>query len=152
MSPRIWTLTALFFAAPLAQAAPPPLALPLLVSENTSIQRYATIQGNACLVLETGRMLGEQDTQGLQKLIADLDVQAGPGVLPEAAPSGSLLYSYSLVPELKGTRLIYRGLLSSSAGNAVKVSSRGPASLAEVVERDMGFSGSISLVFTHQCD
>lgn len=152
MSPRICLLLAtLLFASPLAQASVGPLSLSLDVAQRTSLQRYATTGGNACLVLDAGRALGDQDTAGLKKLIADLDVHAGPGLTPENEPAGSLLYTYSLVPELKGSRLIYRGLLSSSRGNAVQVTSRGPASLADTVARDLGFSGA-SFVITHSCD
>ncbi|MGZ3704632.1 MAG: hypothetical protein ACXWP1_01305 [Bdellovibrionota bacterium] len=154
MSPRNWILIAIIALAPHVSlaAVAPPLALTLNIPQPSSLQRYSSAGGKACLVLETGKALGDQDAAGLQKLIADLDVHAGPGVMPEAAPAGSLLYTYSLIPELKGTRLIYRGLLSSSSGNTVRVSARGPASLSDVVERDLGFTGPVDLVFSRQCD
>ncbi|MGL1539746.1 hypothetical protein ACSTHW_23295, partial [Vibrio parahaemolyticus] len=69
-----------------------------------------------------------------------------PGLQPEYEPAGSLLYTYNLIPELRGTRLVYRGLLSSTRGNSVKVSARGPASLADIVERDLGFGGDVKFI------
>jgi hypothetical protein len=152
MSPRIWTLIALLtLISPIAHAASGELSLPLQVAAKSSLQRYTTPGTNACLILNAGRELGEQDIAGLQKLIGDLDITAGPGLSPESQPAGALLYTYKLVPELKGTKLVIRGLLSSNLGNAVKVESRGPASLGETVERDLGFSDA-RLVFSHLCD
>lgn len=153
MSPKTWIFAALLsFAAPAAEAAVTPLSVALHVNQDSSRQRYADLSGHACLVLDVGRPLGDQDEPGLRKLVADLDVHAGPGLQPDLEPAGSLLYTYSLTPELKGTRLIYRGLLSSSRGNSVQVSARGPASLGDTVERDLGFTADIRLVFSHQCD
>ncbi|MGZ3694529.1 MAG: hypothetical protein ACXWQO_10140, partial [Bdellovibrionota bacterium] len=62
MSPRIWTLTALIaLISPLAHAE---LALPLQIAENSNQQRYATSEGNACLILDAGRALGDRDADG----------------------------------------------------------------------------------------
>jgi hypothetical protein len=149
---KTWILAALLASPSLAQAALDPLSVALHVPESAARQRYADLTGNGCLVLDAGRPLGDQDAAGLQKLVADLDVHAGPGLQPEYEPAGSLLYTYNLIPELRGTRLVYRGLLSSTRGNSVKVSARGPASLADIVERDLGFGGDVKFIFTRQCD
>jgi hypothetical protein len=153
MSPRnLILITLLTLTASKAHAAIAPLALPLNVAQNSNTQRYADYKGAACLILDAGRAMGERDAPALKKLISDLDVFAGPGVVPDTEPAGSLLYTYNLVPEIRGNTLIYRGLLSSTRGNAVRVKARGPASLVETVERDLGFGGRVDLVFTHQCD
>jgi hypothetical protein len=152
---RTWIVAALTLLAsvgPFANASVGPLAMPLNVPQGAVLQRYTSSQTGACLVLDAGRTLGDQDAAGLQKLIADLDVHAGPGVMPETAAAGIMPYVYNLVPELKGSRLVYRGLLSSSRGDAVRVQARGPASLAEVVSRDLGFTGNVSFVFSTSCE
>lgn len=146
------TLAALMvtFCAPLTTLANP--SVPLNLAENSTLQTYSTAKTNACLVLDAGRPLGERDASALKALVMNLDVQAGPGLQPELQPAGALLYTYNLVPELKGTRLIYRGLLSANRGNAVKVAARGPASLGETVERSLGFTQGVQFIITHQCD
>jgi hypothetical protein len=158
-SPKIWIFTTLLtFATPMAaEASIPalngPLNIPLNVQQESTQQRYSDHSGGACLVLDAGRPLGDQDAAGLHQLIQDLNVVAGPGLQAGTEPAGSVLYTYNLIPVLQGTRLIYRGLLSSKTrGNSVEVSSRGPASLNEVVERDLGFTGAVSLVFSRDCN
>jgi hypothetical protein len=149
MTPILVAIASLFTASPAHAAVAP---LDLSVPKESVYERYATSQGNSCLVLDAGRPLGEQDTVGLKKLINDIDVNAGPGVQPEAEPAGSLLYVYSLVPELKNNTVVFRGLLSNGRGASVRVTSRSPASLGDVVSRDLGFSGNVSLVFSHDCE
>jgi hypothetical protein len=141
----------LLFIVPASFAiASDPLSIPLDVPQKASVQRYTDSSGSACLVLDAGRPLDDQDIPGLQKLVADLQVQAGPGVQPELAGRG-MPFVYQLVPQLKGSQLTYRGLLSSKRGSSVSVSARDSALLNDVVERDLGFGGAINLVFNSNC-
>ncbi len=144
------TMTAIF-AMNQANAGFDPV-FSLSAIQNSEIFTYTSIGGKDCLILDAEEGFNKSDLPGLKKLINDIDVTAGPGILPESAPEGSLPYSYALIPNLQGTKLVYKGLLPTTHTNGVQVKTRNGKSIYATIYQDLPRKIGVRLIFLQSCE
>ncbi len=154
MKTQNWTLllilAALTFPGQAHAGADPELSLS--VEQDSGILAYTSAGGSDCLVLAADGGFGDADLPGLKRIISDIEVVAGPGVIPEAAPEGSLPYTYALLPELRGNKLIYKGLLATGHANGAQAKARAGQALSVVINQDLPGKKRVSLIYTQSCE
>lgn len=133
----------------LASAIQP--GMPLLVEQESIAIAYSVPTENACLILDTDGGFDDSDLSSIKTLISDIEVSAGPGVFSEAQAEGNLIYTYGLVPELRGTKLIYRGLMPSDRLTGVKISSKSGKALIDVISHNFAHKSRVDFVYSERC-
>ncbi|HEY8278469.1 MAG TPA: hypothetical protein VIH99_02520 [Bdellovibrionota bacterium] len=124
--------------------------MPLLVGQDSVAVAYSVPSESACIILETDGGFDDSDLKGIQSLMSDIDVKAGPGVF-ETQADGQLPYTYGLVADLKGTKLVYRGLLPSERLTGVKVTSKSGKTLIDLVSQNFARKGRVDFVYSESC-